>query len=82
MLKNLGRRVAELRTARGFTQERFSERAGWTPRYQQFIESGRANLTVASLVTLANLLGVQANDLLAAPASREVAKGRPPRRLL
>jgi len=63
-------------------QERFAERSGWTPRYQQQIEGGRANLTVVSMVMLANLLGVQANDLLAAPASREVAKGRPSRRPL
>ena len=79
VLTDLGRRVAELRDSRGLTQERFAERASWTPRYQQYIEAGRANLTVESMVRLANLLGVSPGDLLATPVSREVSRGRPKR---
>jgi ribosome-binding protein aMBF1 (putative translation factor) len=80
VLKDLGRRVAELRDAKRLTQERFAARAGWSTRYQQYVEAGRANLSVAGLVNLANLLGVETRDLLAVPASRPAPTGRPRRR--
>ena len=38
VVKEMGRRVAELRAARGLTQEQFAERAGYTVQYQQQIE--------------------------------------------
>lgn len=77
VLRDLGRRVAELRAARGLTQERFAEDANITAQYLQRIEAGRENLTVRSLVRLAGLLHVSVTDLFAKPAQREVRPGRP-----
>lgn len=74
---DLGRRVAELRSARGLTQEAFAERVGWSVKYQQHVEGGQANVTIGTLALLATMFRVDARDLLAAPASRAVTKGRP-----
>jgi transcriptional regulator with XRE-family HTH domain len=80
VLRDLGRRVAELRASRGLTQERFSEDADITAQYLQRVEAGRENLTVRSLVRLANLLHVSITDLFATPAKREARPGRPRKR--
>ncbi|HXX68096.1 MAG TPA: helix-turn-helix transcriptional regulator [Polyangiaceae bacterium] len=77
-LKDVGRRVAELRRARGWTQEAFAERIGLQANNLQRIELGMQNLTVRSLVRLANGLGVALGALFEAPASRIVRAGRPP----
>jgi transcriptional regulator with XRE-family HTH domain len=77
VLRDLGRRVAELRASRGLTQERFSEDADITVQYLQRVEAGRENLTVRSLVRLAGLLHVSVTDLFAKPVQREVRPGRP-----
>lgn len=77
--RDVGRRIAEIRTASGLTQERFAERASVSLKYVQHVEGGKANLTLASLVKFAGLLGVRTVDLLAVPASREVRRGRPVR---
>lgn len=55
-----------------------SEHLGVLTTYLQRIEAGQENLTVGSLVTLANVLDVSLTDIFRAPAtSRKV--GRPPR---
>lgn len=66
--------------ARSWTQARFAEVAGFTVKYLQRIEAGGANLSVKSLVTLANLLGVTVADLFAKPAKAPSPRGRPKRR--
>lgn len=80
VLRDLGRRIAELRAARGLTQEQLAERLDVTFQYLQRIEAGRENLTVRSLVRLATALEVLVADLFAPPESREVRVGRPPSR--
>jgi len=77
VLRDLGRRVAELRAARGMTQEQFAEAGDFAVQYLQRVEGGRENLTVRSLVRLANLLHVSIPDLFAKPALRSVRPGRP-----
>jgi transcriptional regulator with XRE-family HTH domain len=76
-LKDVGRRVAELRRDRGWTQEGFAERIGLQANNLQRIELGMQNLTVRSLVRLANGLGVGLASLFEPPASRAVRTGRP-----
>lgn len=80
VLRDIGRRVAELRREKKLTQEQCAEHAGFALKYLQRIEAGRENLTVRSLVKLANLLGVRMVQLLRAPRSRVVRRGRPPGR--
>ncbi len=79
LLLDVGRRIAELRVARGWTQDVFAERAEVSPGYIRHVEAGRENLTLTSLVKLATLLGVTVPDLFVPPASRHVRRGRPPK---
>ena len=77
VLRDLGRRIAELRTIRGLTQDRLAENADVTVQYIQRIEAGRENLTVRSLVRIANLLGASVPELFQEPLRRQVRPGRP-----
>jgi transcriptional regulator with XRE-family HTH domain len=62
----LGRRVRELRLAKGLTQWHMAER-GFSYKYYQKIEAGRVNLTLKSLAKLAAALGVEVSDLFRFP---------------
>lgn len=77
VLRRLGRRVAELRKARGWTQEGMAELLDVTPRYVQAIEAGGENLSVGSLVRLAKVLRVRLPALFERPASMTRKAGRP-----
>jgi DNA-binding XRE family transcriptional regulator len=80
-LKDIGRRIAEARAERGLTQEAFAEQVlGVSLKYLQHLEAGRENLTVASLVSLAERIGWPLPALFEPPRSREVRRGRPPSR--
>jgi transcriptional regulator with XRE-family HTH domain len=80
VLRDIGRRVAELRRARHLTQEELAEGANFAFKYLQRIEAGRENLTVKTLVRLADSFGVTVGQLFRAPRSRVVRLGRPPSR--
>ena len=53
----LGRRLREIRIAKGLSQREL-ETLGINPKYYQRIEAGRVNLTLKSLEKLAAALGV------------------------
>ncbi len=61
--KFLGKRLREIRMARGLRQEDMQER-GISPKYYQRIEAGNVNLTLRSLEKIASALGVSVLDLL------------------
>jgi transcriptional regulator with XRE-family HTH domain len=64
-LSTFGRRVAEERVARGWTQEQLAARMRWgSPDYVSRIERGLQNLTIRSAARLARLLGVPLASLL------------------
>lgn len=77
LIKDLGRRIAELRAARNWTQENLSTRLNVSLKYLQRVEAGYENLTVDSLYKIATKLRVDVADLFTPPASREVRRGRP-----
>lgn len=79
-IRTMGRRVAELRNERGWTQEQFAERLGYSTKYVQRIEAGRLNLSIRSLVRLANVLRTRSIELLVMPASLATKTGRPKKR--
>jgi transcriptional regulator with XRE-family HTH domain len=54
----LARRIKGLRLVRSLTQEKLAQRAGLAPRHLQKIEAAEVNVTLASLVRLAEALGV------------------------
>lgn len=78
-IRDVGRRIAELRAAAGWTQAAFAERIGLGLKHVQQIELGALNLTLRSILRLADGLGVEPPELLAAPRNRTVRRGRPPR---
>ena len=77
VLRDLGLRIRELRRRAGHTQETAAESLGMlTPNYAR-IEQGRVNVTVDTLVRIANTLSVPLADLFKAPKDRVVKAGRP-----
>jgi len=79
LVADIGRRIAELRSHRGWTQQEFAAQLGVSVRYLARLERGLQNFTVHRLVWLASHLGVRVADLFKAPRSRKVRVGRPPR---
>jgi UDP-N-acetylglucosamine 1-carboxyvinyltransferase len=77
--RGLGLRVRELRRSLGLTQEELAEVLGMlTPNFAR-IEQGRQNVTLDTLVRLANALGVRVSDLMRTPQAVTVRPGRPKR---
>jgi len=60
----VGRNVQRIRQRKGLTQEKLSEKAGFTQQYISDLENGRRNPTVVTLYELAMALGVSHMDLL------------------
>lgn len=79
VLRAVGRRVAELRSAAGLTQEVLAEELGVSVTYLQRIEAGTENLTVRSLVRLAGHLSTSVANLFAPPTDTTRRPGRPRR---
>ncbi len=63
-LRRLGLRVKVLRTARRMSQEHLAEAAGLDRTYVSRIERGAHNVTVLTLVRVADVLDVSAGQLL------------------
>ncbi len=63
-LRRLGLRVKVLRTARRMSQEHLAEAAGLDRSYVSRIERGAHNVTVLTLVRVADVLDVSAGRLL------------------
>jgi DNA-binding Xre family transcriptional regulator len=61
--RRLGARLRKIRLARRWTLERASERARLHPVSLSRIESGKANVTVATLLALARAYRVELADL-------------------
>ncbi len=76
MIGDVGRRLAELRRARGWTQDDWAAALGVSVQYVRRLEAGE-NLTLRSLVLLACSLRVRTRKLLDPPATR--ARRRPGR---
>jgi len=77
LLRDIGRRIAELRRECGWTQEQLAERLGINRRYLARLERGGQNLTVHRLAWLAAHLGCRVADLFVEPVDRHVRIGRP-----
>jgi transcriptional regulator with XRE-family HTH domain len=80
VLENIGRRIIEIRIARGWTQETCAEKLWVDVRLLRRIEGGRHNLTIATLVRLAQRLEIPTSVLF--DASQLEDARRPGRRRL
>lgn len=79
LVREVGRRLAELRVQAGLTQEQFAERSAVSLKYVQRVEAGRENLTLRSLFKLASDLGVTVAAVFRKPRTLRVQQGRPVR---
>lgn len=61
--QSFGRRVRELRTERGISQEGLAHRAGVHRTYVSDLERGNRNVGLDNIYALAEALGVPAADL-------------------
>jgi transcriptional regulator with XRE-family HTH domain len=61
----LGKRVREMRSKKGFSQEAFADHCGLHRTYMGGIERGEHNLTIETLMTVSKGLEITMSDLLA-----------------
>lgn len=62
-LKKLGEQVRQLRTAKGFSQEKLAELAGLHRNYIGGIERGERNVAILNLLRIARALEVSVSEL-------------------
>ena len=58
ILRQLGRRIRDLRAAKGWSQEYLAEEAGIDRSYMSGVERGVRNVSVLNLARIAKALGV------------------------
>lgn len=63
LLQEVGRRLSAARRARGLTSADVARRAGLSARYLRMAESGKANLSLLKLASLARALRVSLGEL-------------------
>lgn len=61
--KRLGKRVAQLRKKRGFSQEAFAHECGFHRSYMGAVERGEKNLTIAMIEKIAKAFGITFAEL-------------------
>lgn len=64
IMGRLARRIRRLRNEHGWTVEGAAERFGVEPAHVRRIESGKANPSLAVLVSIAGALGLTVSELL------------------
>lgn len=67
VLRELGRRVAEVRLARNLTQATVAEEAGVSKRTLERLEAGEASIQLNGLIRICRVLGLQENFNLLVP---------------
>ena len=61
--RKLGERIRELRKLAGITQEKFGAKAGLSYKFIGELERGQVNVSLDSIVKIAEALGVKVGDL-------------------
>jgi transcriptional regulator with XRE-family HTH domain len=61
--KQLGKRIAELRRAKGLSQERLAAKAGYSTEFISLVERGVNAPSVGGLARIAKTLKVEIKDL-------------------
>lgn len=60
----LGKRIRELRSKNGYSQESFADHCGLHRTYMGGIERGEHNLTIETVMTISTGLGITMSELL------------------
>jgi len=61
--KKLGKRIAELRRKRGFSQEGFAHECGFHRSYMGAVERGEKNITIQQLTKIVKRLKISFSEL-------------------
>lgn len=77
LVQDVGRRLAELREARGLTQQALADALNVSMRYVQAVEAGEENLTLRSIAVLINVLRAPVTAVFEPPQARRRRPGRP-----
>ncbi len=80
LLAYIGANVARLRLRRGFTQEQLAERVGIGVRHLIRIQRGEESVSLETLVSLGEALGVRPERLMRRARPLPPRAGRPRRR--
>lgn len=62
-LTMLGKRIADLRAKRGFTQEQLAEKLEYSPNHISKLESARTNPSFELLVNISKVLDIEIKEL-------------------
>ena len=79
VIRSIAANVRALRLDQGLTQQALAERANLEKSFLQKVERGRSNLSIETLVILADALRVAPERLLVPAQMQHRAVGRPPR---
>ncbi|HAN20440.1 MAG: transcriptional regulator [Clostridiales bacterium GWF2_36_10] len=63
IIKEIGKRIRELRVKTGFSQEKFALKIGMDRTYFASVELGKRNIAIINLEKIANGLGVSLSEL-------------------
>jgi transcriptional regulator with XRE-family HTH domain len=77
VVRDIGRRIAEIRAAKGWTQARFAEALGIAVQNVARMEQGRQEFRVKTLVRVAQRLGCDPADFWTRPSTVRPNRGRP-----
>ena len=77
LLLYIAANVRQIRSKRGLTQEALAEAVGVDLRFIQKVESGKASVSLGTLVAIAEALAVKPGVLLKEAELPEVKRGRP-----
>lgn len=64
VLYRIGRRIVQIRTERGISQQDLAARCNFEKSNMSRIEYGRTNMTLGTLLTISRALGVKLRDLV------------------
>jgi transcriptional regulator with XRE-family HTH domain len=80
VVRDVGRRIAEVRTHRGLTQRQLARASGVPASVVQRVEEGRfRGVALRAVARLAAALAATVDELLAPPTAPRRGRGRPPR---
>lgn len=65
--ETIGLKIREIRRARGLSQQAFADELGFDRTYVGSLERGERNLTLDTVIALAERLGVDVLELLVPP---------------
>jgi len=71
-LIKIGKRIRELRTEKGYSQEAFACEVGLDPTYMGSVDRGERNLAALNLIRIAKTLKIEVGELFPAAKSLSI----------